>query len=141
MVAIKNKSEKLRFLIVGSTNTLIDFGLLFVLRSLGIPTLPANITSSTLAFVFSFFANKSYTFQGGSDNIKREILLFVVVTLVGLWVLQSIVLWIFVPLFTSLVGESTLATFLAKLLATAVTLVWNYTLYSRIVFTGGDRRT
>ena len=135
-ISIKNKDEKARFIAVGGINTVIDFGLLFILKGLGLPTISANMVSTTAAFCFSFFANKKYTFKTMNTNIKRELLLFVVVTLFGLWVLQNIVIYLVtVAISAHLPVLTTL--FIAKLCAIVVSLTWNYTLYSRVVFKRG----
>lgn len=134
MVTIKNKSEKFRFIAVGSTNTLLDFGLLFLFKYLGIPVLTSNLLSTTIAFVFSFFANKKFTFKGGGDNIKRELVLFVSVTLFGLWVIQTLIIAFLAPLLSEIFKSAGAGIFFAKIIATFVTLVWNYVLYSRFVF-------
>jgi putative flippase GtrA len=124
----------MRFGTVGAANTAIDFGLLFVLRSLGLPVISANIISTTAAFCFSFFANKKYTFKTSGGNVKRELLLFVVVTLFGLWVLQNIVIQLVLwPLNTTGIPSET-SLLIAKVIATLVSLVWNYLMYSRVVF-------
>ena len=84
-LAIANNSGKLlRFALVGGINTAIDIGLLFGLTALGVPKLAANTVSTGTAFIFSFFANKSYTFRA-QGNVRRQLILFVVVTLAGLW--------------------------------------------------------
>lgn len=128
-----NLGTKLRFGTVGAANTAIDFGLLFVLRSLGLPIIPANIISTTAAFSFSFFANKKYTFKS-NGNVKRELILFVTVTLLGLWVLQNIVIQLVLwPLSTTTIPSET-SLLIAKVIATLVSLIWNYVMYSRVVF-------
>ena len=132
-VPLKN-SAPLRFGIVGSINTALDFGLLFILKSLGLPVITANILSSTCAFGFSFLANKKYTFKAKGGDVRREILLFIIVTLFGLWVLQSIVIQVILWLFTPAQGHESLLLVIAKLLATVVSLTWNYLLYSKVVF-------
>ena len=132
-LTIKNKAEKARYAVVGSANTVIDFGLLFLLKSLGLPTISANIISTTTAFCFSFFANKSYTFKTTGTNVRRELILFILVTLFGLWVLQTIVIAIVLKIIGTSINSAA-ALFIAKLCATGVSLVWNYILYSRIVF-------
>ena len=95
---MKNKAQIGRFAIVGTINTIIDFGLLFSLTFLGLPKLAANTVSTGIAFVFSFFANKKYTFKSTSKNIKYEMVSFVIVTLFGLWVLQNGTIWLITPL-------------------------------------------
>ena len=134
MSIIKNKDQKLRFILVGICNTAIDFTILFSLKVLGLPAISANIISTTAAFCFSFFANKKYTFRGNSGNLKKQIPLFIIVTLAGLWGVQTGVIF----LVSHLLGSSTLSSdiilLIAKIAATVASLVWNYTFYSRIVF-------
>lgn len=131
---IKNNSKKIRFVAVGGANTLIDFGILFLLKFLGVPVIAANIISTTTAFCFSFFANKKFTFKTTGNNIKKEIVLFTIVTLFGLWVLQTIVIkLVSIPLEKAGL-PSDLVLLIAKLLAVVVSLIWNYTLYSKVVF-------
>jgi putative flippase GtrA len=131
---MKNNQQKLRFLAVGGFNTLLDFGLLFLLKAFGLPVITANVISTTIAFCFSFFANKNYTFKTTDTNIKREIVLFIVITLFGLWVLQTIIIkavtYALVPY--GLTSDMTLL--IAKLIATIATMAWNYTMYSQFVF-------
>jgi putative flippase GtrA len=133
---IQNKAEKLRFGAVGAANTTIDVAVLFLLSAWGLPAVAANIVSTSLAFSFSFFANKHYTFKAhGSANIRREIALFVAVTLIGLWVWQSVVMYVFLSVVNRPPADG-LTLLAAKVLATIVSLTWNYILYSRLVFKG-----
>lgn len=136
MANLKNKQQLRRFALVGGLNTIVDFGLLFVFKSFGIPIGISNVFSTTIAFVVSFFANKKYTFQSSGTHIVREMLLFVIVTLFGLWVLQTIVIQLTLPWLSLLTGDSNLGLFAAKILATGVSMVWNYILYATVVFRG-----
>jgi putative flippase GtrA len=131
---MKNSSQKVRFVAVGGINTLIDFGLLFGLKALGLPAISANVISTTTAFCFSFFANKKYTFKTAGTDIKREIVLFIIITLFGLWVLQTLVIAFVTSILTQTHLQDGIILLIAKLFATAVSLVWNYVLYSRVVF-------
>ncbi len=131
---MKNSSQKVRFVAVGGINTLIDFGLLFSLKALGLPAISANVISTTAAFCFSFFANKKYTFKTAGTDIKREIFLFITVTLFGLWVLQTLVIAFVTGILAQTHLQDGIILLIAKLLATVVSLVWNYVLYSRVVF-------
>lgn len=120
---------------MGAINTALDIGILFVLKSLGVPVGYANIVSTSIAFCFSFFANRHYTFSGREGNVVRQMTLFIVVTLFGLWVLQTIVIQLTLPLWGSLLSNGQLALLAAKLAATVVSLSWNYILYEKLVFT------
>jgi putative flippase GtrA len=133
-VIINSSSQKIRFLIVGVINTSLDFGILFALKSIGVPTIPSNIISTTLAFSFSYVANKNYSFGAKKTNIRREILLFVLVTLFGLWIIQNLVISIVSLILEGSGLSQIIILFVAKILATGISLVWNYVLYSRLVF-------
>lgn len=119
---------------MGICNTTIDFSLLFTLKAIGLPVIPANILSTFAAFCFSFFANKKYTFKSTGGNIKRELLLFIVVTLFGLWVIQTIVIYLVSQLLAGTQLTDGAILLVAKIIATIASLIWNYTLYSRLVF-------
>ena len=131
---IKKHAEKIRFAIVGGANTALDFAILFILVGLGLDKIPANFISTSIAFVFSFFVNKSFTFKSTGGNAKKQFALFIVITAVALWVIQPII----IALVTSILSVSTIpapiALFIAKLLATIASLIWNYVFYSRFVF-------
>ena len=69
----KKHADKLRFIIVGSINTVIDFSILFTLATIfNTPKELANFISTFVAFLFSFFANKKYTFKSTSKNLKNS---------------------------------------------------------------------
>lgn len=127
-------AEKLRFALVGGVNTALDFGILFLLVFFGLDKIVANFVSTSVAFVFSFFANKSFTFQSKTGNTRREFGLFIIITLFGLWILQPIVITSSLLLTDSMNVDQQIGLFIGKLLATVVTLIWNYILYSRVVF-------
>lgn len=128
---LKKHESKLRFAFIGGINTAIDFGILFLLTALGLDKLVANFFSTSIAFVFSFFANRTFTFKS-TGSAKKQFLPFLIVTLIGLWVLQPLVILGVTQLLHAL--NDSLALFIAKLIATIVSLVWNYILYSRFVF-------
>ena len=132
---VKKHTDKLRFTIVGSINTVIDFSILFTLTTLfNVPKELANFISTSVSFLFSFFANKKYTFKSTSKNLKKQFLLFTIVTLFGLWVIQTIIITAITPVFTNLGINKPAALLISKLIATAASLIWNYALYSRVVF-------
>jgi putative flippase GtrA len=125
--------SKIRFLMVGACSTVIDFGLLNLLSWFSVIPIVANTTSTGFAMVFSFFMNKKFTFQSKSKNYRREVVLFIVFTLFGLWVIQNLLIqgllvvipenW---PEFVRLNG--------AKAVATIASMIWNYWAYARFVF-------
>lgn len=130
---ITNHATKLRFVLIGTINTAIDFGILFILTWLiSTPKELANIISTTIAF--SFVANRSFTFRSRTGNIRRQLLLFTLVTLFGLWVIQTIIIALLAPIFISFNLSQPVALFISKLIATVASLIWNYLLYTNVVF-------
>lgn len=131
---IQKHAEKLRFAIVGGCNTFIDFGILFILVGLGFSTIPSNIASTSIALVFSYFANKKFTFKAGTKTTPRQIGLFLGVTLVGLWIIQPIIIELVRLALSHLHLNSYIVLLVGKLFATVATLIWNYILYRKFVF-------
>ncbi len=130
-------AEKLRFGLVGGFNTLLDFGLLFALVASGLDRIPANYISTGISFIFSFFANRSFTFKSKQGRLGRQFSLFIIVTLVGLWVIQPIIIWGVTSVLADSSWSEELILLVAKLIATVASLIWNYILYSRVVFKTG----
>jgi putative flippase GtrA len=131
---LKKHAEKARFGLVGIVNTAIDFGILFVLVALGLPTIASNFVSTSVALVFSFFANKSFTFRHKGKNSTRQVVLFFAITLFGLWVIQPIIIGGATIALGSFTSAKYLVLLVGKVLATVVTLIWNYLLYRKYVF-------
>jgi len=130
----KKHAQKIRFGIVGMANTALDFALLFLFVGLGINKIPANYFSTGISFIFSFFVNKSFTFKSKTGNAKKQLLLFIIITIIGLWVIQPLVITAVAGLLATSGWAAAYILFIAKVVATVASLVWNYILYSKIVF-------
>ena len=81
--------------------------------------------------------NKKITFKSVSNNKKeliREMVLFIIVTLFGLWVIQNIVISTAMPIFENLLKNKQMSLLLSKLIATIFSLIWNFILYKKVVF-------
>jgi putative flippase GtrA len=124
--------EKIRFALVGGLNTAVDFVILFSLVNLfAVPSLVANIISTSVALAVSYTLNKKAVFGNTDTHNLRQVILFVTVTLSGLWILQGAVIVIVTSSLVALGGVSLLA---AKAIATLFSLTWNYLWYSQVVF-------
>ena len=85
--------------------------------------------------VFSFFMNKKWTFRNAGQNYLRQVILFFIFTMIGIWVIQNGFIWLiqtFVPHFGL---PDVLFDNAAKLIASVPSLIWNYITYNNIVFT------
>lgn len=136
---IKKHADKIRFMIVGGANTAIDFTILFALVNfLNVPLVISQIISTSTALIFSFFVNKKFTFNDKSVNGKSQLIKFLVITLFGLWIIQTIIIAGIKFTFAKSGINSNIILLIGKLLATCVTLIWNYVLYKKFVFNNKD---
>ena len=131
---VRNARRKIRFSLVSSIATANDFSLLLFITSFGLGTITANYISSSIAFVFSFFANKKFAFRTPNHHIKREAVLFIIVTLTGIWLLQPLIIWKIEDMFDQSFQPTWLLVIIAKVVASFVTFIWNYFFYTRLVF-------
>lgn len=131
---IKRFAEQIRFAIVGGLNTVIDFGILFTLVALGLPAIASNFVSTSVAMVFSFLVNKSYTFKDNKKSTGKHVVYFLVITIFGMWVIQPIIIESVTLLLQPLLKTGFLVLFIGKGLATAASLTWNYLMYRKFVF-------
>ena len=125
-----------KFATVGFLNTAIDFGILNLLIFLtnvtqGIQIVPLNAISFSVAVINSYFWNKKWVFDASK---KGNFVTFVLVTIIGLLINSGIVYVIttFIP--PVIVSSPTLWANIAKALATAISLFWNFAGYKLIVF-------
>lgn len=131
-----------KFVMVGFINTGIDFGVLNLLMFLtaiysGRWIILLNSISFTVAVINSYLWNKYWTFKKqGSETgqVAREFSQFLVVSIVGMLLNSGIVYGIstFTPALFGL--SSALWTNFAKILATVVSMSWNFIGYKFIVF-------
>ena len=128
---VKKHQSKFRFVLVGLLNTGIDFGLLFLLTGFGVDKYISNYVSTLVALVFSFFSNRNYTFKSTIEK-RKQLAPFTVVTLFSAWILQPLAIWLVLQMSNSPDGPQAL--FIAKTVAISVSLIFNYTLYSRLIF-------
>ena len=104
-------------------NTAIDVGLFTLLHGqLGITA--ANLVSTSAGMAFSFTANGTFVFDGARSG-WRQASRFVATTGATMWVLQPVLIHLLL-----FVGPAPVA----KLLATAVTVVVNFLAYRFLVW-------
>lgn len=141
-------SQIAKFGFVGIINTGIDFAIFNVLIYVtgiysGIWLLVFNIVSFGVAVINSYFLNKYWAFKASGAVQSAEVFKFVSVSIIGL-ILNSTVVYFLGTFFILGYRLSASATYiylpiglwdnLAKLAATAVSLVWNFIGYKLFVF-------
>lgn len=128
----------IKFALIGVSNTAISFGVFNTLIAL------TNITSGPLtalfegvAFVFSvsnsYFWNSHWSFENKNPRTIKEFFTFLTITVIGLLISSATiyVLTTFVP--HGSIGSKQWAN-IAKVIATIITMFWNFTGFKLIVF-------
>ncbi len=148
---LRIKRQVLAFGIVGAINTAVDFIILNILRIVfGMPHIPANIISTTTAMLLSFFANKRVVFGSDTKSHTREIVLFFLFTIFGLYIIQNGIILVLVEAsdwpgdmlvsilkvirLDGIFSRDFALTNTAKLIATIASMTWNYFTYKKYVF-------
>lgn len=135
------QSTKVRFVAAGIVNTLVDvltFNFFIVVFSFGV--VPASIISTTTAMVMSYILNKKAVFRSQTPHSFKQIVLFVAVTAMGIWIVQTFIMVGALQLLDQWFNpadQSFLQWFLqnvAKGFGVVAGAVWSYLGYSRIVF-------
>jgi len=130
------------FSLIGIFNTLFDLALYVVFQNLTHSILIANIIATSAALIGSYFLNSRLTFKSKKWTFK-SFFLFVAVTIFGLWFLQTAVIYLITPtvqlipeflwrLFGPVEGVAKVVA--PKIFATAVTFVWNFVWYNKVIF-------
>lgn len=133
------------FAAIGVVNTAIDAGIFVLLHSFGLGIIVANLISTSVAIIVSYLLNSKFTFTHSGGLTKEKAVKFIGITLTGQWILQPVIIYIAMHAmrgvgFESYVMSMTanwqeIVALLAKMCAIPATLVWNYVLYRRVVFT------
>ena len=129
-----------KFVLIGGINTAIDFAVLNIEMSLtGITSGPGLFVLNTISFLVavinSYFMNKHFTFQDATHNKEeKKLVQFITISVIGSGINSAIVTGI-VAMTAPMFGLSpAMWTNVAKLLATGVSLVWNFVGYKLFVF-------
>ena len=125
---IKNNDliKLIRFSIVGVGNTLVNWGIFFILNAFGVYYIISNIIAYTIATINSYIWNSLWVFKYGQGlNINTSVKFFIL-NLVGLTV-NTTIMYILVDILN-------FNKFIALVLASVVVVIMNYTINKLWVF-------
>jgi putative flippase GtrA len=125
----ENRTEFIRFALVGVVNTVVDFTVFVVLTKLvGVAYLIGQIVGYSAGVTNSFIMNRKWTFNKGTSKEKmpKEIIQFIVINLLSL---GTTLLLMYI-----LVDHYAISTIIAKIIVIIVGQVVNYTGYKFWVF-------
>jgi putative flippase GtrA len=137
--------KKVRFLCAGTMNAVVDLTILNVLVfDFHFPVWLGNTIAVSVAITMSYFLNHRIVFRHHHNPNAKQYLKFFLITGVGVIITQTLIIYltkatfykllhIQIPAFTSNV-DTKLSLNIAKLTAAVFGMVWNYLLYSKVVF-------
>ncbi len=125
-----------KFGLIGVLNTAIDFGILNFLSILtgitgGTNIIPLNIASFSIAVLNSYWWNKNWVFEGRK---KSNFVSFLIVSAIGIGINTGTVFVLSTFISAPAGISNSLWLNLAKILATLISLAWNFLGYRLIVF-------
>ena len=130
-----NHKSLVKFIGVGSLNTILDFIIFSIFANLlGVYPPLASIISTGLTLILSFFLNHHFVFR---SNKKRHAVAvqFIFITLFNVWVIQSAIIALIVHSLSStsiFSGHIWTLNLVAKLCGVAVSFVLNFIGYRYI---------
>lgn len=116
----------IRYLAVGGTTFLLDFGILFVLHGLWELNLGASASVAYwVSISYNFILNRYWTFDAHEkESLKRHITGYMMLLVAN---------YLFTVTFVSIVGAH-INYMIAKALAVAIQMIWTYYVYKRYIF-------
>ncbi|MCY1365930.1 GtrA-like protein [compost metagenome] len=132
-----------KFLFVGSLNTIVDLILFFIFANIfNIYAPVASIISTGLTLIMSFFLNHHFVFR--SNKRRRTVAVqFVIITLVNVWLVQSSIIGFVVHSYEHTVmfaDHIWTLNLVAKLCGVSVSLVLNFLGYKYIFKDSNDSK-
>jgi putative flippase GtrA len=128
-VGHKTAKQFIKFCLVGTLNTGVDFGIYLALTRLTDfwyqNLVWASVVSFSAAVLSSFVLNTFWTFRAGGQGWQRRVAPFFAVAIGGL-VVNAGTVWLLLTL--------GIFDILAKVVATVFTLAWNFTLQKKWTF-------
>jgi putative flippase GtrA len=129
----------IRFGLVGFVNTLIDFGVLnLLLFFAGYPAGAGLVLCNSIAFfvasINSYLMNKNWTFSDRRSGTVSQFSLFMAFTVAALAINSGIIYLLTLPAVCPEAFPAALWINIAKLMATAASMLWNFFCYRLFVF-------
>ncbi len=125
---LKN-TDIIRFLIIGGISTLIDYTL-YMLISIKISIIIAKFISMLCACIFSFFANKNWTFSNKEKINSKMIISYIITQVINISVNTGT---------NYIMYNLTNSKTIAFIIATLIAMIVNYLLQHFVVFKGGKK--
>lgn len=145
----------IRFIVVGTCNAAISFGILnLAFYKFDQSKIMASIIATTCALIFSFIMNRNFVFADKTKKIHQQVPIFVIVTISGSLIILNLVYilslkvlngheYLIIDPIKSLTGivlsKSFIEINVSTIIGAIVALFWNYNGYRWFVFKGSKK--
>ena len=125
----KKFEKEIKFIMTGGLNTLLDFIIFNVLKSVfGVDATISNVISTSICVSISFFLNSKFVWKT-TKSVRETAPGFLIVSLFSAWIIQSLTINVILGVW----GDSALVAAIAKLCGSVCGMVSNYFGY-KLVF-------
>lgn len=115
-----------KFVVVGGIATLIDWAIYYILFNyFHIFPLISNIISYSISVIYNFIMSVKWVFDTKNKSMKRLLLEFIILSLIGL-IISEFIIWFFLELLS-------FNSFIAKILSTLIVMVINFILRKKVL--------
>ena len=126
LVLVLYKHHFIRYLLVGGTTFILDFGILYILHSeLKFSIAVATSISYWVSIVYNFVLNRYWTFDvREKESLKKHISTYLILLVIN---------YIFVVIFVSVMSHY-INYIIAKAIAVGIQMIWTYPIYKKFIF-------
>ena len=123
-IKLSEKNEKLliqiiKFIIVGGIATIIDWLIYYIAYNyLNIKPLISNIISYSISTVYNYLASVKFVFKVSKNNGKRNFIIFIIFSLIGLG-LSELLIYLFID-------KLNISKMISKILSTVIVMIFNF---------------
>ncbi len=126
LIKKKNIQQFIKYLFVGGTSFLLDYGLFLLLyKQFGVFEVYANAVSVFVAFWYNFLLNKFWSFESNDDFFKQML------SYLALMFFNMLFSSGFIYIIDKRVGISPV---IGKVIAMVLIVGWNFILYKTVIF-------
>lgn len=121
------KDSKIKYLLVGGSSVLLEYGVFVALIFVSISAGWANAISFLIGFVYTFILHNTWSFAG--DHARSRYIKFTAYA-----VLAAVNTFITSALIVFQVEYLEVSPFIAKIICMALVVVWNYLILNTVIF-------
>lgn len=122
---IVKHSKLARFIATGGSAAVVEYIAFIILHRLGLHILVANSLSFACGLIVSFCLNRFWVFRS-RDNVSTQFGMYAVLAVINLCISDALI-WV-------AVNKLSMRALIAKLITMVLVAIWNYVIYTRIIF-------